>query len=102
MCNQLIKLDIGNDGFPMLEMITLDELNSLESIADSYSVWDERTMSKLQILEFIDCALLKRLPLGMENLSSLRKINGELDWWQRITWQNDEMKARLSKLFMMI
>lgn len=69
----------------MLEMITLDNLNSLESIADSYSVWDERKMSKLQIL-------LKRLPLGMENLSSLRKINGELDWWQRITWQNDEMK----------
>lgn len=103
MCNQLTQLDIGSDGFPMLEMLTLDELNKLNSIAGSSGVWDETTMPNLQIIEFIDCPFLTRLPKGMERLSSLRQINGELDWWQRIDWSQDYgMKTSLSKLFMMI
>jgi len=105
MCNALMELDTGTGGFPMLEMLTLDELNKLQSIAGPSGVWNEGTMSKLQIVQIIDCPLLKRLPMGMEKLSNLRQINGELDWWQRITWpspDDDEMETSLCKLFMIV
>jgi len=102
MCNELMELDIGSGGFPVLESLTLDELNKLKSIAGPSDVWNERTISNLHIVEFIDCPLLKTLPMGMEKLSSLKQINGELEWWLSLTWKNAEMKTSLSQLFMMI
>ena len=102
MCNELKELDIGSDCLPMLKTVVLDELNQLESISDPSHVWTGNTISKLQLLEIIDSPLLKKLPIGMETFSSLRKINGELDWWQRIIWENDNKKTKLSQLFMII
>lgn len=57
MCNLLMELDIGSGSYPMLDSLTLDELNKLENIAGSNGC-NETTLSKLQIMEFIDCPLL--------------------------------------------
>jgi hypothetical protein len=42
---------------------------------------------------------LNRLPKGMEKLVSLSSLFGEEDWWQRIIWEDDNMKSSLQKLF---
>lgn len=80
MCNQLMELDIGSGSYPLLESLTLDELNKLESIAGSPSGWNESTLSELHIVEFVDCPLLKKLPKGMEKPPQLKQINGEYEW----------------------
>jgi len=49
MCNQLMELDIGSGSYPMLESLTLDELNKLENIAGSDG-WNESTLFVLIII----------------------------------------------------
>lgn len=96
-CQEEVEVEIGS--FPMLERLTLGDLQELESIARPSTVWNERTMPKLQILRIIDCPLLMRLPMGMDKLSNLREIVGKLDWWEGIIWKDDDIKIKLSQLF---
>ena len=35
----------------------------------------------------------------MEKLPKLKEIIGKLDWWDGITWENDNVKSKLSHLF---
>jgi Leucine-rich repeat (LRR) protein len=98
-CNELTELDFGSESFQMLKYLDLSGLNKLESIGGSLNIWNEGTLPKLQELSIQSCSWLRKLPLGMEKLSNLKIIMGELDWWQRIRWKDNEMKINLSQLF---
>lgn len=96
-CWEKVEVDIGS--LPMLQRLTLAGLQELESIARPSTVWNERTMPNFQILRIIDCPLLKRLPMGMDELSNLREIVGKLDWWEGIIWKDNDIKIKLSQFF---
>lgn len=105
-CTELTGLEIGSsgtpNGFPMLQrldLIGMSKLHSLVTPALYGSVLIQGTLPKLLVLKIIGCLKLKRLPNGMERLSSLETIIGEDSWWKGIFWPNDDMKIQLQKLF---
>ena len=101
----LKELGIGNSGrasgFLMLKQLVIVNLPKLESIAgpSNHGVWNETILPNLCVLAIQKCPRLKRLPKGMEKLVSLSSLFGEEDWWQRIIWEDDNMKSSLQKLF---
>lgn len=98
-CGKSKELDFGSGSFPMLRVLKLSDLPMLQSIGGPSNIWNEGTLPNLRTLAIRECPLLRKLPLGIEKLSNLKKIGGPLDWWERIVWENDEMKVQLSRLF---
>jgi Leucine-rich repeat (LRR) protein len=104
-CSNLKELGIGNSGrasgFLMLKQLVIVNLPKLESIAgpSNHGVWNETILPNLCVLAIRECPCLNRLPKGMEKLVSLSSLFGEEDWWQRIIWEDDNMKSSLQKLF---
>jgi hypothetical protein len=64
-----------------------------------HDVWNEKTMPKLQSLHIVGCPLVRRLPRGIEKVSKLHQIIGEVEWWQKLIWEDDNVKNNLSNLF---
>lgn len=110
----LSVLGIGTrvpSGYSRLEKLVLTDLRYLESLAgpSNTGVWDERTLPHLRVLKIRECPRLKRLPIGMEKLRNLCALRGERQWWEGkpigqwwsegILWENDNMKAKLEKIF---
>jgi len=60
-CRELKELFMGNDGSQMLETLHFRELNNLASISPPCTMWNERTMPKLQRLALRGCPLLSGL-----------------------------------------
>lgn len=94
-----MELDFKRGDFPVLETLFLYSLSKLCSISGPFGLPNEGTLFKLENLSIRRCPLLRRLPLGIEKLPNLKKISGELDWWQNIIWEDTHMKASLSQLF---
>jgi hypothetical protein len=63
-----------------------------------HDVWNEKTMPKLQLLKIVGCPLVRRLPRGIEKLSKLHQIIGEVEWWQKLIWEDDNVKNNLSHI----
>lgn len=105
MCIKLRELRIGMwgsaSGFPMLENLHLQDLPLLESMTSCSSnvLWNEEAMPALQFLKLSRCPLLKRLPNGFEKLPKLKEIDAEKDWWEALTWEDDNIKVCLSNKF---
>jgi hypothetical protein len=95
-CHEL-EVEIGS--VPMLKKLTLEGLEKSESIARPSSVWNKETMPELEVIEITGCPLLMRLPMEMDTLPNLKKIVGELKWWEGISWENENVKIKLSQLF---
>jgi hypothetical protein len=98
-CRELREIEVGSGGFPMLESLYMQGCWNLESIVGPHDVWNEKTMPKLQYLHIVGCPLVRRLPRGIEKLSKLQKIIGEVEWWQKLIWEDDNVKNNLSNLF---
>jgi hypothetical protein len=97
-CGELRELEVGSGGFPMLESLDLQWCPNVESIVGPHDAWNEKTMPKLQLLEIVDYPLVRRLPRRIEKISKLHKIIGEVDWWQKLIWEDDNVKNNLSHI----
>jgi len=95
---QCRQLEVEISSLPMLKKLTLTDLEKAESIARPSSVWNEETMPNLEFIDITDCPLLVRMPKEMEKLPKLKEIVGELRWWDGISWENDDVKSKLSHL----
>jgi disease resistance protein RPS2 len=83
-------------GFPKLEMLHLSEMPKLRSIG----VLVEETLPNLHVLKIKKCPLLRKLPMGLEKLPNLRALYGyKISWWEKIIWEDHNIKIRLHKLF---
>ena len=82
-------------GFPMLEMLELSALPSLESTTSSSSniVWSEGFMPKLRTSYIAQCPSLKRVPKEPSKMPILREISGlDAAWWEGLIWEDDNVK----------
>lgn len=91
-------LEIGSDGFPELEMLHLSEIPKLRSIGKGAFV--EESLPKLRVLKIKKCPLLRKLPIGLEKLPNFKALYGhKISWWEKLTWEDHNMKTRLHELF---
>lgn len=100
-CSELRELDVGSGGlgFPMLESLRLWICENVENMVGPHVVWNDQTMPKLERLSISGCPLLTSLPRGIQNLSNLHHICGELEWWDNLIWEDDNAKIKLSRVF---
>ncbi|KAI3675524.1 hypothetical protein L1987_85114 [Smallanthus sonchifolius] len=72
---------------PNLRVLEMSNMASLRSICDSTSV-----CPVLQQIKVFHCFELKNLPLSISNPCSLKKIEGDIKWWNSLRWDNDKSK----------
>ncbi|KAI3768928.1 hypothetical protein L6452_00024 [Arctium lappa] len=72
---------------PVLRVIELSNMVNLATICDGTSV-----CPVLQRIEVSGCLGLKKLPLSISNARSLKEIIGDIEWWNNLTWENDDVK----------
>ncbi|XP_059075784.1 probable disease resistance protein At5g63020 [Cryptomeria japonica] len=87
------------DCFTRLRKLKLWMLPSLESL---FSSVEEGALPMLQILAIFHCMKVKVLPWGLDNLKSLEQIRGDKEWWNEISWEDEEMKNHLRAKYMEI
>lgn len=91
-------LEIGSCRFPKLEMLHLSEIPKLRSIGKGALV--EVALPKLRVLKIKKCPLLRKLPIGLEKLPNFKALYGhKISWWEKLTWDDHNMKTRLQELF---
>ncbi|GLJ10730.1 hypothetical protein SUGI_0133980 [Cryptomeria japonica] len=93
----LLLTELGEDFwrkgcFPRLRKLKLWMLPSLESVC---SFVEEGALPTLETLTIFRCMKVKVLPQDLDNLNSLEQIKGEKEWWNKISWRNEEMKQHL-------
>ncbi|GLJ21023.1 hypothetical protein SUGI_0384150 [Cryptomeria japonica] len=85
--------EFGRKGcFPRLRELKLWMLPSLEGLSSSV---EEGALPMLHILAIFHCMKFKVLPWGLDNLKSLEQIRGDKEWWNEISWEDEEMKNHL-------
>eukprot|EP01018_Ginkgo_biloba_P026275 Gb_08717 [translate_table: standard] len=100
-----LPMEFGSaGGFPMLESLFLGWLPRLESMVGPKSergVLEEGAMPRLETLTVRKCEKLKKLPMGMHKLKSLKVFfceDGD-DWWEKVAWEEgqewEDMKLHL-------
>ncbi|CAL5378068.1 unnamed protein product [Camellia sinensis] len=72
----------------LLDMPKLRSVCAIESLA-----W-----GSLEKIEILKCPILLKLPFNKDNAAKLETIEAEQEWWEKLQWQNDEVKERLQKL----
>eukprot|EP01018_Ginkgo_biloba_P006574 Gb_12854 [translate_table: standard] len=105
-----IMTEMGADfgrtgGFPALETLILDSMCCLQSIVGSEQtrgMIEEGAMRSLQVLSVYKCMRLKKLPMGLEKLSSLQVLRGEKEWLDRLTWRCINTKRHFERIFRII
>lgn len=91
-------LEIGSCGFPKLEMLHLSEIPKLRSIARG--VLEEAALPKLRVLKIKKCPLVRKLPIGLEKLPNFKALYGhKISWWEKLIWEDQNLKTRLHELF---
>ncbi|XP_076902957.1 disease resistance protein At4g27190-like [Bidens hawaiensis] len=72
---------------PNLRVLEISNMVNLRSICDDTSVFP--VLQQIKVLHFSG---LKKLPLSISNSCSLKKIEGDIKWWNSLRWDNDESK----------
>ncbi|GLJ21035.1 hypothetical protein SUGI_0384370 [Cryptomeria japonica] len=82
--------EFGRKGcFPVLRKLKLWMLPSLENLPSSV---EEGALPMLQTLAIFRCTKVKVLPSGLDNLKSLEQIGGDKEWWNEISWEDEDTK----------
>ena len=111
---------------PNLEVIKVTDCENLEELFNNESgqnispdpmvpklrileLWDlpkfktlcrhEETWPCLEQVEVWGCKGLRRLPLTNQNAGTIKKINGEPEWWDALEWDDDQTKTSLLPVF---
>ncbi|KAL0379745.1 UNVERIFIED_CONTAM: Disease resistance protein [Sesamum angustifolium] len=54
---------------------------------------------RLEEVSVRKCPLLKKLPLTLQKVGTIKKISGEQEWWDELEWENDDIKNALHPCF---
>ncbi|KAJ7967968.1 Disease resistance protein [Quillaja saponaria] len=90
-CNEIEDLFTESDGsetelleLPELKTLVLINLPKLRTLClVNYFVWPS-----FEVLKIYGCPQLKALPFTKENAINLRSIEGQLEWWIEVQWDN--------------
>ncbi|KAL2476237.1 Disease resistance protein [Abeliophyllum distichum] len=82
---------------PNLQVLKLKNLPSLETLCRRNESWQH-----MQQLELLNCNLLRKLPLTTQNEDSIKEVRGQQEWWNRLEWDNEDMKRRVQNHFIAI
>nr|GMD91724.1 disease resistance protein At4g27190-like [Ipomoea batatas] len=79
---------------PMLKSLNLDRLPALEGICKADESWNS-----LEELIVGECSMLLKLPLSVQSAENIQSIRGEQNWWNKLQWDNENLKMHLHPLF---
>ncbi|XVF77651.1 hypothetical protein PTKIN_Ptkin14bG0064300 [Pterospermum kingtungense] len=72
---------------PKLRVIELRDLTMLKSICSRVPAWPALEMIKVR-----NCPMLRKLPFAASNEVNVRELRGDLQWWDNLIWNDDEIK----------
>ncbi|KAH7544371.1 hypothetical protein JRO89_XS15G0156200 [Xanthoceras sorbifolium] len=81
---------------PKLKILALNDLRKLETVCNGEIAF---RWPSLQELHVWDCPNLKRLPLASRSVPNMRKVRGQLSWYEDLQWKDEYTKIRLQSLF---
>nr|XP_027062846.1 disease resistance protein At4g27190-like [Coffea arabica] len=86
---------------PKLRCLSLNRLPQLKNICKAAMI-----CNSIKEIEIFDCPKVKRLPLFLPTTnglpsppSTLRKIRGDVEWWELLEWDSPYPKSALDPLF---
>ncbi|XP_022877508.1 disease resistance protein At4g27190-like [Olea europaea var. sylvestris] len=82
---------------PNLRVLKSKNLPNLETVCRHNESWQH-----LQELEFLNCNKIRKLPITTQNEHSITKVSGELEWWNRLEWDNEDMKQLVKNHFVAV
>nr|GMC46832.1 disease resistance protein At4g27190-like [Ipomoea batatas] len=92
--SEVFKNTSTNNFVPMLKSLTLDTLPALEEICKADESWNS-----LEHLQVQECSMLLKLPLSVQSAENIQSISGEQNWWNKLQWDNENLKMHLHPLF---
>ncbi|XP_031119414.1 disease resistance protein At4g27190-like isoform X2 [Ipomoea triloba] len=92
--SEVFKNTSTNNFVPMLKSLYLDGLPSLEEICIADESWNS-----LEHLTVQECSMLLKLPLSVQSAENIQSISGEQNWWNKLQWDNENLKMHLHPLF---
>ncbi|KAK8329467.1 hypothetical protein V6Z12_A11G322100 [Gossypium hirsutum] len=94
--------NISGTILPNLEHLSLNRLENLGAILGGMTICSRLpAWPALEMIEVRNCPMLTKLPFATSNgvAATLKEIRGELQWWNRLIYSNDEIKSRLQQRF---
>nr|GMC49321.1 disease resistance protein At4g27190-like [Ipomoea batatas] len=92
--SEVFKNTSTNNFVPMLKSLYLDGLPTLEEICIADESWNS-----LEHLTVEECSMLLKLPLSVQTAENIQSISGEQNWWNKLQWDNENLKMHLHPLF---
>ncbi|XP_065862254.1 disease resistance protein At4g27190 [Euphorbia lathyris] len=79
---------------PKLRVLEMWNMMSLKRVCSRTLQWPA-----LERIEESNCAVLTKLPISQYNVANVKEIKGDIDWWNNIKWDDEEIKCRLQPRF---
>nr|GMC49317.1 disease resistance protein At4g27190-like [Ipomoea batatas] len=92
--SEVFKNTSTNNFVPMLKSLHLERLPALEEICKADESWNS-----LEELRVWECSMLRKLPLSVQSAENIESISGEQNWWNKLQWDNENLKMHLHPLF---
>nr|GMC52927.1 disease resistance protein At4g27190-like [Ipomoea batatas] len=92
--SEVFKNTSTNNFVPMLKSLNLEGLPALEEICKADESWNS-----LEELTVWKCSMLLKLPLSVQSAENIQSIRGEQNWWNKLQWDNENLKMQLHPLF---
>ncbi|PIA24910.1 hypothetical protein AQUCO_14800007v1 [Aquilegia coerulea] len=95
----------GGGGYPCDENTTFSNLKSLElyNLPNLQSICSHTSalpFPSLETIKVYGCPKLRRLPLDSNSAkNTLKKIEGEAEWWNGLEWENETTKTHFATFF---
>ncbi|XP_059652026.1 probable disease resistance protein At5g43730 [Cornus florida] len=84
---------------PKLKLLALHHLRELVGFSKRKRNHLYLHCPSLEEVTFYKCPKLEIFPFGIDGAPHLRKIKGELKWWEALKWKDDATKSRFAPLF---
>nr|GLL17143.1 disease resistance protein At4g27190-like [Ipomoea trifida] len=92
--SEVFKNTSTNNFVPMLKSLNLVGLPALEQICKADESWNS-----LEQLIVANCSMLLKLPLSVQSAENIQSIWGQQNWWNKLQWDNENLKMHLHPLF---